>query len=249
VTEQKRDFPEFYITSPQPCPYLTGRRERKVFTHLNEGKPPAVVDHLLRTGFRRSQNIAYTPYCDGCNACVSVRVVVSEFSPNRTMRKTLEHNHDIIARQLPAIPTEEQYSLFRDYIALRHGDGGMSDMSLLDYMMMVKDGLPETRITEYRRRLPGGLSSEFHKWPLVGVCLTDRLSDGLSLVYSFYDATLTSRSLGTHMILEQIDQTRRLGLPYAYLGYWIKGSPKMSYKSRFQPQEHLAQGGWIRVFP
>lgn len=247
MTQQKRDFPEFYITSPQPCPYLTGRRERKVFTHLSGGKPPAVIDHLLRTGFRRSQNIAYTPYCDGCNACVSVRVLATHFSPGRTMRKTLERNHDIVVRRLPAQPTEEHYALFRDYVALRHSEGGMSDMSLLDFMMMVKDSLVQTGITEYRRRLPGGLSSEFHKWPLLGVCLTDQLSDGMSLVYSFFDPEQPARSLGTYIILEQIEHTRRLGLPYAYLGYWIKGSRKMSYKTRFQPQEHLTQAGWIRV--
>jgi leucyl-tRNA---protein transferase len=247
LTEQKRDFPEFYITSPQPCPYLPGRRERKVFTHLNGGKPPAVIDHLLRTGFRRSQNIAYTPYCDGCSACVSVRVLVPQFSPGRTMRRTLERNHDIVVRRLPAVPTEEHYALFRDYIALRHGEGGMSDMSLLDFTMMVRDSLVDTEITEYRRRLPGGLSSEFHKWPLVGVCLSDRLSDGLSLVYSFYDPEQSSRSLGTFIILDQIEHTRKLGLPFAYLGYWIKGSRKMSYKTRYQPQEHLTQAGWVRV--
>ena len=247
LTEQKRNFPEFYITSPQPCPYLPGRRERKVFTHLNEGKLPAVIDHLLRTGFRRSQNIAYTPYCDGCSACVSVRVVVGEFAANRTMRRTLERNFDIIARRLPAVPTEEHYSLFRDYIDLRHSEGGMSDMSLLDFKMMVKDTLVETEITEYRRRLPGGLSTEFHKWPLAGVCLSDALSDGISLVYSFYDPAESTRSLGTHMIVEQIEYARKRGLPYAYLGYWIKGSRKMSYKTRFQPQEHLTQGGWVRV--
>lgn len=247
LTEQKRDFPEFYITSPQPCPYLPGRRERKVFTHLHEGKPPAVIDHLLRTGFRRSQNIAYTPCCDGCSACVSVRVLVDEFAPSRTMRRTLERNHDIIARRLPAEPSEEQYGLFRDYVDLRHSEGGMTDMSLLDYKLMVRDSLVDTEITEYRRRLPGGLSSEFRKWPLAGVCLTDRLSDGLSLVYSFYDPGEAGRSLGTHIILEQIEQARKLGLPFVYLGYWIKGSRKMTYKTRFQPQEHLTQTGWIRV--
>ena len=247
MTEQKRHFPEFYITAPQPCPYLPGRRERKVFTHLSEGKPPGVIDHLWRTGFRRSQNIAYTPYCEGCNACVSVRVLVPEFLPGRTMRRTLERNHDLVTRRLPAVPSEEQYDLFRDYIASRHGEGGMADMSVLDYAMMVKDSLVETTVTEYRRRLPGGLSSEFHKWPLLGVCLTDQLSDGCSLVYSFYDTAQEARSLGTYIILEQIANTRKLGLPYAYLGYWINGSRKMSYKTRFQPQEQLTQAGWIRV--
>ena len=247
LTEQKRDFPEFYITAPQPCPYLPGRRERKVFTHLNESKPAAVIDHLLRTGFRRSQNIAYTPYCEGCNACVSVRVLASEFRPGRSMRRTLERNGDIAVRRLAAEPTQEQYGLFRDYVTQRHAEGGMSDMSVHDYAMMVRDSLASTTITEYRRRLPGGLPTEFHKWPLLGVCITDLLSDGVSLVYSFYEPAEAARSLGTFIILEQIEHTRRLGLPYAYLGYWIKGSRKMSYKTRFMPQEQLTHTGWIRV--
>ena len=155
MTEQKRDFPDFYITSPQPCPYLPGRRERKVFTHLTSDKPPAVVDHLLRTGFRRSQNIAYTPCCDGCNACVSVRVLVDQFDPGRSFRRTMEQNRDIVARRLPAMASGEQYALFRDYVAARHGDGGMADMSVNDYRSMVQDSPLDTSLTEYRRRLPG----------------------------------------------------------------------------------------------
>ena len=249
MTEQKRDFPDFYITAPQPCPYLPGRRERKVFTHLTSDKPVTVVDHLLRTGFRRSQNIAYTPYCEGCNACVSVRVIVDEFEPRRSFRRNLELNYDIVARRRPAVVNEEHYALFRDYIAFRHGDGGMADMSVNDFAMMVQDSPLETSLTEYRRRIPGGLSSEFHKWPLLGAALCDRLSDGVSMVYSFYDTEQQARGLGTYAILDQIDEARRQGLPYVYLGYWVDGSRKMSYKSRFQPQERLTQTGWVRVSP
>ena len=249
MTEQKRNFPDFYITAPQPCPYLPGRRERKVFTHLSSDKPHAVIDHLLRSGFRRSQNIAYTPYCDGCNACVSVRILVDEFALSRGFRRTLERNRDLVAKRVSAEPSQEQYALFCDYIGARHGDGGMADMSVLDYAMMVQGTLAQTHLTEYRWRQPAGLGSEFFSWPLEAVALCDRLSDGISMVYSFYNPDESVRSLGTYMVLEQIHQARRLGLPYVYLGYWVRGSAKMNYKSRFKPQEQLTQSGWIRVSP
>jgi arginine-tRNA-protein transferase len=245
--DQKKDFPDFYITAPQTCPYLEGRQERKLFTHLSNDKPPQVIDHLLKNGFRRSQNIAYTPYCDGCSACVSVRVLVDEFVPGRTFRRTIERNGDILARRIENKPTSEQYALFRDYIRSRHGEGGMAEMSVLDYFMMVEDSIIDTFLTEYRLRPAGALPSEHESWPLIGMALCDRLSDGISMVYSFYEPEQSERSLGTYFILEHIDYTRRLGLPYLYLGYWIEGSPKMSYKSRFMPQERLTQRGWVRA--
>ncbi|MEZ5774339.1 MAG: arginyltransferase [Hyphomicrobiaceae bacterium] len=247
MTDQKKSFPEFYITAPQPCPYLPGRAERKLFTHLTREKSRATIDDLLRNGFRRSQNIAYTPYCDGCTACVSVRILVDEFEPGRTMRRTLEANRDLVARRIPPVPTSEQYSLFRSYIEHRHGDGGMAEMSMLDYFMMVEDSIIDTGLVEYRERQPGMLDSEFDKWPLIGAALTDRLSDGLSMVYSFYEPDAPVRSLGTYMILEHIAAARKMGLPYVYLGYWIQGSRKMAYKTRFHPQERLTSRGWVRA--
>ena len=139
MTEQKKDFPDFYITAPQPCPYLPDRQERKLFTHLSREKPRHVIDHLLKNGFRRSQNIAYTPYCEGCSACTSVRIIVEDFEAKRTMRRIETRNTDLVARRLPPAPTSEQYALFRAYIDSRHGDGGMAEMSMLDYFMMVQD--------------------------------------------------------------------------------------------------------------
>jgi len=244
MTEQQKHFPEFYVTAPQPCPYLPGRFERKLFTHLTHDKPPALVDNLLKGGFRRSQNIAYMPYCEGCQACVSVRVVVGEFEPGRSLRRVIEINSDLVARRLQATPTSEQYSLFRGYIDARHADGGMADMTVLDYAMMVEDSIIDTFVTEYRAQpLAAGRSD---KQPLLAVALCDRLSDGISMVYSFYEPEAARRGLGTYMILEHIAYARRLGVPYLYLGYWIQGSPKMSYKKRFQPQEHLTGNGWVR---
>ena len=247
MTEQHKNFPEFYVTAPQSCPYLPGRSERKLFTHLTHDKPAPVVDNLLRGGFRRSQNIAYMPYCEGCNACVSVRVVVDQFVPNRSMRRVMEANGDLAPRRIAARPTSEQYSLFRGYIDARHSDGGMADMTVLDYAMMIEDSIVDTFVTEYRLRPAAELSEQRYGWPLMGVALTDRLSDGLSMVYSFYDTEVTTRSLGTYMILDHIEHTRQLGLPYLYLGYWIAGSRKMSYKSRFGPQERLGPNGWVRI--
>jgi arginine-tRNA-protein transferase len=245
MSEQQKHFPEFYVTAPQPCPYLPGRLERKLFTHLTHDKPPALVDNLLKGGFRRSQNIAYMPYCEGCQACISVRVLVDEFNPSRSLRRVLEVNRDVTARRLQSTPTSEQYGLFRAYIDARHADGGMADMTVLDYAMMVEDSIIDTFVTEYRLPAPPGKSPE--QRPLVATALCDRLSDGVSMVYSFYDPGIPRRGLGTFMILDHIDYVRRLGLSYLYLGYWIQGSPKMSYKRRFQPQEQLTGNGWVRA--
>jgi leucyl-tRNA---protein transferase len=247
MTEQQKNFPEFYVTAPQACPYLPGRFERKLFTHLTHDKPPPVVDNLLKSGFRRSQNIAYMPYCDGCQACVSVRVLVDRFRPGRSMRRIVHRNFDVVARRVEPVPTSEQYTLFRKYIDARHADGGMADMSVLDYAMMIEDSIVNTTVTEYRQKPKNPLETRIERWPLLAVTLCDRLSDGMSMVYSFYDPKADWRSLGTLMILEHLDHTRRLGLPYLYLGYWIDGSRKMSYKARFQPQEQLTANGWERL--
>jgi arginyl-tRNA--protein-N-Asp/Glu arginylyltransferase len=241
VTEHKSNFPEFYITTPQPCPYLPGRMERKLFTHLTQDKPSFLIDNLLKGGFRRSQNIAYMPYCDACSACVPVRILVDEFMPRRSLKRIARANHDLVAARMPPAPSSEQYALFRDYIEARHADGGMAEMSVLDYSLMVEDSVVETFVTEYRLK-PDGTGDS----PLIGVALCDWLSDGISMVYSFYDPDMRPRSLGTHMILDHVEFALRQGYPYVYLGYWIEGSRKMRYKDRFQPQERLTSKGWVR---
>ena len=247
MSEHQKQFPEFYVTAPQACPYLQGRLERKLFTHLTADKLPGVIDNLLKSGFRRSQNIAYMPYCEGCNACVSVRVIVDEFEPSRSFRRILDRNRDLETARVAARPTAEQYTLFRDYIDARHSDGGMADMTVLDFAMMVEESIIDTRMTEYRVRPADALSQRPGAGPLTAVALCDYLSDGISMVYSFYDPVAAERSLGTYMILEHVEQARRLGLPYLYLGYWIGGSRKMAYKTRFAPQERLTANGWVRV--
>ena len=246
MTEQQKHFPEFYVTAPQPCPYLPGRQERKLFTHLTHEKPSGLIDNLLRGGFRRSQNIAYMPYCEGCQACVSVRVIIDEFTIGKNMRRALDQAKSLEARRVPPEPTSEQFALFRRYIDARHSDGGMADMTVLDYAMMVEDSVINTFVTEYREKPENALDSNPDNWPLKAVALCDLLSDGISMVYSFYDPTIDQMSLGTFMILEHVEYARKLGLPYLYLGYWINGSRKMNYKMRFQPQEQLGPNGWVR---
>ncbi|QJP12679.1 arginyltransferase [Starkeya sp. ORNL1] len=247
MTEHPRDTPQFYLTAPSPCPYLPGREERKVFTHLVGERAPQLNDVLTHGGFRRSQSIAYRPACEHCRACVSVRIVAADFKDTRSFRRLRQANQDLIGDMRAAVPTAEQYSLFRAYLDSRHSDGGMADMTVLDYAMMVEDSHVRTRVVEYRRRGPDTAIHGRGQGPLYAVALTDVLADGLSMVYSFYEPDEPQRSLGTYMILDHVAKARAMGLPYVYLGYWVDGSPKMDYKRRFLPQERLAPQGWERV--
>jgi leucyl-tRNA---protein transferase len=238
VTQHPRDTPQFYLTAPSPCPYLGGKEERKVFTHLVGERAPELNNILTQGGFRRSQSIAYRPACEGCRSCISVRVVAKDFRPTQSMRRITRRNSDVASEMRIAVPTSEQYAIFRAYLDSRHRDGGMADMTVLDYAMMVEDSHIETRIIEYRLRP----SNE-----LVAIALTDVLGDGLSMVYSFFEPDQSARSLGTFMVLDHIARAQRMGLSYVYLGYWVRGSRKMDYKSRFLPQERLMPEGWARV--
>ncbi|MHB8886378.1 MAG: arginyltransferase [Methylovirgula sp.] len=245
MTRELRDAPQFYLTAPSPCPYLPGREERKVFTHLIGRRATVLNDTLTQSGFRRSQTIAYRPACENCRSCVSVRVKVDEFRASKSFRRILDDNRDLVGTVVRTEPTAEQYALFRAYLDARHSDGGMADMSMLDYSMMVEDSHVESRLVEYRA--PARDPQGHGEGPLVGVCLTDLLADGLSMVYSFYTPQITSKSLGTYMILDHIARAKNLGLPHVYLGYWVEGSKKMAYKARFLPQERLGMDGWQRA--
>lgn len=246
MTKQTHHSPQFFLTAPTPCPYLEGREERKIFTHLAGEKASDLNDILTQGGFRRSQNIAYRPACEACKACVSVRILAQDFKWTKSLKRAVSRNSDLIATNHKAEPSSEQYSLFRAYLDARHEDGGMSDMSVLDYAMMIEDSYVDTRVIEYRVREEGDGLTDNPRGKLIAVSLSDRMSDGLSMVYSFFDPDYQSRSLGTYMVLDHINRAAQEGLPHVYLGYWVKGSPKMDYKTRFLPQEHLTGRGWER---
>ncbi|MBS7669179.1 arginyltransferase [Croceicoccus gelatinilyticus] len=235
-------FPRFYVTAPAPCPYLAGRQERKVFTELGGPDADALNDALGRIGFRRSQTVAYRPSCAGCNACVSVRVVASEFKASKSQARTLKANSDLVATACRPWSTVEQYELLQKYLASRHPGGGMSAMDEMDYADMVEQTPVTSYIVEYREPSDGDTPGR-----LVGACLTDRQNDGLSMIYSFYDPQHENRSgLGNYIILDHIRRSAAAGLAYVYLGYWIEGSSRMQYKIRFRPLERLGADGWER---
>ena len=232
----------FFMTAVAPCPYLEGMTERKVFANLPFSDGAHVNDELTHAGFRRSQNIAYRPACEGCDACLSVRVPVAEFRPGRTQRKILARNVDLSRDLVEAEATFEQFNLLKLYLASRHPGGGMTDMSWADYVAMVEDTAVRTHLIEYR--LP---SDDSGPGDLVAVTLVDLLSDGLSMVYSFFDPQMEKRSLGVFAVLDHLRQAATVGLPYLYLGYWVQGSPKMDYKANFRPMEVLRHHGWTRL--
>ncbi|XHE13963.1 arginyltransferase [Agrobacterium deltaense] len=244
MNTQATPSPQFYLTAPATCPYLPNQMERKVFTHLVGPRASEMNDLLTQGGFRRSQNIAYRPACENCRACVSVRILTEQFQPTKSMRRVLSINRDVVATVHAAEPSTEQFSLFRRYLDHRHQSGGMSDMSALDYAIMVEDTHVNTHIIEYRVREPGSGIDPSKRGELLAVALSDVMSDGLSMVYSFFNPDLEKRSLGTFMIIDHITRTRALGLPHVYLGYWVDGSEKMGYKTRYHPQEHLTPRGW-----
>lgn len=224
----------FYTTAPLPCPYVSGRTERKVVTEVAGPDADQLHDRLSRAGFRRSHNIAYAPVCPGCQACIPIRICARQFQPDRTQRRIARINAGLEGFEVPARATSEQFQLFRRYQQARHGDGDMASMSFYDFRAMVEDTPIDTFMVEFR-------DAEDR---LFGACLTDRLSDGLSAVYSFYAPGGGRRSLGTFAILWLIDRARELNLPYVYLGYWVGESPKMAYKARFRPSEVLVRGIW-----
>jgi len=243
VTEQRNTrVPQFFLTPGGPCPYLPGRTERKVFARLTGSLAQPLSEALTHSGFRRSQTIAYRPACEGCNACVSVRVAARDFGASRSQKRILKRNTDLVRREAPAEATREQFALLRTYLDARHSGGGMSDMGLFDYVAMVEETPVDTHVVEYRRPDEDGAPGM-----LVACALTDVLRDGLSMVYSFFHPGEDMRSLGTYMILDHVRTSLERGLDYVYLGYWVEGSDKMDYKSRFAPLEALTKDGWERL--
>jgi arginine-tRNA-protein transferase len=230
--------PQFYVTAPQPCPYLDGRMERKLFTALHGDGAEELNNALSKQGFRRSQNVLYRPSCAECSACMSARIRVADFEPSRSQRRTQKRNARLVRRATSPWATEDQYDLFRRYLDGRHAEGGMADMDMFEFAAMVEETPIRSRLIEYTD------SEGCDTRTPVAVSLTDILDDGLSMVYSFFEPGWERHSLGTYLILDHISIALELGLPYVYLGYWVPGSPKMAYKSRFSGLQVHANGEW-----
>lgn len=232
--------PQFYVTAPQPCPYLPGRMERKLFTALQGDGAERLNNSLSRQGFRRSQNVLYRPACADCTACLSARIDVSKFAPTRSQRRVIRRNAELRRNAAAPWATEDQFALFRAYLDDRHADGGMADMDIFEFAAMIEETPIRSRVLEYREA-PDATGRE----ALTAVSLTDVLADGLSMVYSFFLPDAARRSLGTYLILDHIALAREHGLPYVYLGYWVAGSPKMDYKRRFAGVEVYRDKTWM----
>ncbi|MCA8906992.1 MAG: arginyltransferase [Rhodospirillaceae bacterium] len=229
----------FFRSGPMPCPYLAGRVERKLFTRLSGADASDLNSQLSTAGFRRSHDIVYRPVCQGCVACVPVRIPARRLKLNRTQRRINKANVDLAIVERPPHATPEQYQLFMRYQRDRHGESDMARMSRADFEAMIEEGNASARLFEFRR--PDNV--------LLGAMLADRLADGFSAVYSFFEPGDTRRSLGTYMVLALVQMALHENTENVYLGYWIADCRKMSYKTSFQPLEALGPGGWHDMTP
>lgn len=228
------DIVQMRYSSAMPCPYLPGRIERQLYAELDGPAPREVFHRLSLAGFRRSHHVVYRPACPGCTACVPVRVDVNAFEWSQSWRRIRRRNADLTARDSGLDITDAQYQLFHRYVRSRHGDGDMALMDRRDYSSMVLSSPIDTGLFEFHDETG----------TLIAACLTDRLPDGLSAVYSFFDPDQDRRSLGSFMVLWLIEEARRRGLPHVYLGFWVENSRKMAYKARFRPLQGFGPEGW-----
>jgi len=225
---------QFFATAPTPCPYVAGRSEQKLVIELRTEDAGRFFGDLARAGFRRSHGLAYKPACQGCAACVPVRIPVAGFQLSRSLKRIQSRNRDLTALERPPTALEEHFQLFKRYLETRHGASDMAEMGWRDYRAMVEDTTIDSALVEHRA--PDG--------KLMAVCLIDLADDSVSAVYSFFDPDEPRRSLGKHVVLELTRRAAELGLDHVYLGYWIEGSATMDYKRGFPGLEAFRDGRW-----
>ncbi|MCL7714350.1 arginyltransferase [Stenotrophomonas mori] len=238
------DEPRLFQTGEHACGYFPERRARDLVLDPHDTRLDALYPLALRWGFRRSGNLVYRPHCLGCHACVPVRIPVAQHTPDRSQRRCLARNDDLDCRVLPAERTDEQFALYRRYLAARHLRGGMDDHGPIEFDQFLIGDWSQGRFLEIRA--PGDPGQ---RGRLLAVAVTDVTANGLSAVYTFFDPDLPQRGLGTYAILQQIAWARRSGLPHLYLGYWIEGHRKMDYKRRYRPLEYFDGRHWTTAAP
>jgi arginine-tRNA-protein transferase len=228
---------QFYVTTPYKCGYLPNKLAQSLIAAPHHLVDTNVYNGLIQQGFRRSGKFTYRPHCENCNACIAIRLILGEFAPTRSQKRAYKQHANLTARVLPLSYQQQHFELYTSYQKARHFDGDALNSELDDasqYQQFLCLSNVESLMVEFR--------DVENQVKIVSVI--DIVSDGISAVYTFYDALETKASFGTYSIMWLAEWAKMLGLPYLYIGYWIEASPKMAYKQQFKPQQKLIDGEW-----